>query len=358
MKILSIETSCDDTGITIFEAKGDASRGARSASFKILSNIVSSQQIHAAYGGVFPMMAKREHIKNLPIILDLSLKKTKLFKSKKPVEAIAVTYGPGLEPCLWSGITFAKELVEKWSIKKPIPVIPVDHMEGHILSVFAKPKGSFKINLPKGKFPMLSLLVSGGHTELVLIKALGDYEIIGKTLDDAAGEAYDKVARMLELEYPGGPKISKLAEEARKIKLKPSFTLPRPMLNSPNLNFSFAGLKTAVLYAIRKMEKVDKRAVALEFENAVIDTLIWKTMKAVKTYDIKSIIIAGGVAANKQLQRQFKKTFGKNNVLFPDRELTGDNALMIGITGYLRYMQNQKKVPEIDSIKANGNLGL
>ncbi|HEU0085889.1 MAG TPA: tRNA (adenosine(37)-N6)-threonylcarbamoyltransferase complex transferase subunit TsaD [Candidatus Paceibacterota bacterium] len=397
MKILSIETSCDDTGITIFEAKG----GTTKASFKILSNIVSSQDIHAEFGGVFPMMAKREHIKNLPIVLDISLKKAKLTKSKKPVDAIAVTYGPGLEPCLWSGIVFAKELAEKWDV----PIIPVNHMEGHILSVFAKPKGTFNISLTKKQFPMLTLLVSGGHTELVLVKDLGKYEIIGKTLDDAAGEAYDKVARMLGLPYPGGPALSRLAEEKRKelgdlfehenenrkgfqsmserrlasatarargifqqknIRAEQGhtleiFPLPRPMLKSPNFHFSFAGLKTAVLYGLKKIEPLNdakKKMVAMEFENAVIDTLLYKTMKASDKYGIKSVIIAGGVAANKHLQKQFRQAFGKKNVLLPDNALTGDNALMIGIAGYLRYMQGKKKVPKPASIKANGNLEL
>ena len=375
MKILSIETSCDDTGITIFEAKANGSSG-RSASFKILANIVSSQRIHAQYGGVFPMMAKKEHIKNLPIVLELAIKKARLNKEKIPVDAIALTYGPGLEPCLWSGIVFAKELVEKWSNKlhpsndlknkKQIPLIPVNHMEGHILSVFTKPKGKFSISLPKSSFPMLSLLVSGGHTELVLIKDIGKYEIIGKTLDDAAGEAYDKVARMLGLEYPGGPKISRLAEEKRQEISKnktPSFTFPRPMLKSPNLDFSFAGLKTSVLYAIQKLGENRlnddiKKTIAMEFENAVIDTLIYKTSKAVEKYKAKKIIIAGGVSANKHLQRQIKKAFSKEKVLFPPKELTGDNALMIGVAGYLGYIRNKKKVPSIKNLKAEGNLSL
>lgn len=348
MRILAIETSCDDTGVTIFKGKGSA----RSAFFEILLNLVSSQTIHAKYGGVFPAMAKQEHIKNLPLLTEFALKKI-----KGKIDAIAVTSGPGLEPCLWSGIVFAKELAEKWKV----PLIPVNHMEGHIFSVFAKAKGKFKINLPKSKFPMLALLVSGGHTELVLVKDLGKYEIIGKTLDDAAGEAYDKVARMLGLDYPGGVKISKLAEEARKEKLISNFSFPRPMLKSPNLNFSFAGLKTSVLYALRAVEKLDeetKKKVALEFENAVVETLVYKTAKAVETHKVKQIILAGGVAANKHLKREMQKIFGKERVLFPEKILTGDNALMIGVIGYLRFLQNKKKVLKKDKIKAEGNLEL
>ena len=314
MKILSIETSCDDTAITIFEVKG----GLQNATFKILANNTNSQiKIHVPYGGVFPMLAKREHIKNLPIILEASLKQAKLEKKparphkgaggeKSPVDAIAVTYGPGLEPSLWTGIVFAKELAKKWKV----PLVPVNHMEGHVLSVFGKDKGTFKIK--KVKSPILTLLVSGGHTQLVLTKKWMDYEIIGETLDDAVGEAFDKVARMLDLPYPGGPQISKLAEEERKrtseksifsgslsprargaLPLGPSacetpqkdyfpFVLPRPMLHSKNFDFSFSGLKTAVLYSIKKIGKINKETqaqIALEFENAAIECLTYKTKK-------------------------------------------------------------------------------
>jgi len=394
MKILSIETSCDDTAITIMKAKG----GIRNASFEILANISNSQiKIHAQYGGVYPMLAKREHIKNLPILLEQVLKKIK-FKSpqgrtlriqkgstlKNPVDLIAITYGPGLEPALWTGIVFAKELAQKWNV----PLIPVNHMEGHILSAFGKTKGKFTI--PKINFPLLSLLVSGGHTELILTKKLLQYKIIGETLDDAAGEAFDKVARMMGLPYPGGPKISKLAEEER-AKEKQSLrgvsqtdgprgsalrarrdsdpekisfpvTLPRPMIYSKNFDFSFSGLKTAVLYLIRKIGTLGEKTkskIALEFENAVVETLVYKTIKAKEKYKAKTIIVAGGVACNKYLQRQMKKAMGKDvKLFFPEKELTGDNSIMIGITGYLNYIKNKKKIPKIDSIKATGNLRL
>ena len=436
MKILSIETSCDDTAITIMEAKIDLKNR---SSFKILGNVSNSQiKIHAQYGGVYPMMAKREHIKNLPILLEEVLKETtakagqaKLTKNKKPVDVIAVTYGPGLEPSLWSGIVFAKELANKWNV----PLIPVNHMEGHILSVFGKHKGKFVI--PEVESPILSLLVSGGHTELILTKKwpastraiLGGmkYEIIGETLDDAAGEAYDKVARMMNLDYPGGPKISKLAEIARKETIfvgslsprargalplgssacetpsknfssldfgkdgnvvlrslgrsdgdgqrkfsaenfcaeqnnMPVFSLPRPMLYSKNFNFSFSGLKTAVLYLIKKIGTLNeetKSKIALEFENAVVETLVYKTIKAKEKYKAKTIIVAGGVACNKHLQREMKKAIGKNaKLLFPEKELTGDNSIMIGIAGYLNYIKNKKKVPKLNNIKATGNLRL
>lgn len=356
MKILSIETSCDDTGISIIEARLDSARqakgGTTNASFKVLANNVSSQvNLHIPYGGVFPALAKREHIKNLPIILEKILKETKLNKKEKPVDLIAVTYGPGLEPTLWTGITFAQELAKKWNV----PIVPVNHMEGHMFSVFVKNKKNFKVT--KIKYPALSLLVSGGHTELVLIKKWMDYEIIGQTLDDAVGEAFDKVARMLGLPYPGGLQISKLAEGLR-IKEKQdskgvrsatgarfqqfsskkiaypenlcfSFSLPRPMLHSKNFDFSFSGLKTAVLYLIRdvgpieKLNEKTKAQIALEFENAAIECLVHKTTKVIEKYKIKTLIVTGGVSANKYLKKEMEKiTRKKVKLFFPTQEPT------------------------------------
>ncbi len=361
MKILSIETSCDDTGISIIEAKG----GIKNASFIVLANNVSSQiSIHIPYGGVFPSLAKREHIKNLPIIFEKTLREAKLEKEKKPFDLIAVTYGPGLEPTLWTGIAFAKELAKKFDV----PVFPVNHMEGHIFSIFANNKKSFKIS--KIKYPILSLLVSGGHTELVLTEKWMNYKIIGQTLDDAAGEAFDKVARMLGLPYPGGPQISRLAKEERKNKKNYSFKLPRPMLHSKDLNFSFSGLKTAVLYLVRnlvaenKIDKKTKSQIALEFENAAVESLTYKTMKAVEKYKIKTLVVAGGVSANDYLKKEIQKNISKMNkgkltkikLFFPQKEHSGDNSLMIGVAGYLNYMKNKKRVPGVNSIKATGNL--
>jgi N6-L-threonylcarbamoyladenine synthase len=376
MKILSIETSCDDTGISIMQVKG----GLKDASFKVLADNLSSQiKIHIPYGGVYPMLAKREHIKNLPIVLQKTLREAKLDKKKKPVDAIAVTYGPGLEMCLWAGITFAEELAKKWDC----PLIPVNHMEGHLLSVFGKNNGKFKI--PKVKLPMLSLLVSGGHTELVLTKKWMDYEIIGESLDDAVGEAFDKVARMLSLSYPGGPQISKLAESIRGVsqaagprgsaprargdsdpeKSAFSYSLPRPMLYSKDFNFSFSGLKTAVLYLIKKiapkgdLNEETKRKIALEFENAAIECLVYKTVKAIEKYKIKTLIVAGGVAANQHLRGEIKKIVGpKINLFLSSKELSGDNSLMIGIAGYLRYIKRKGKFEKNQNIKAAGQLRL
>jgi len=391
MKILSIETSCDETGISILEAK----KSRKKISFKVLANNLNSQiKIHAEYGGVFPALAKREHQKNLPILFKRTLKKAKLNINK--IDLIAVTSGPGLEPALWTGIVFAKEI----SLGRPgtgkakkykIPLIPVNHMEGHILSVFAEDKKTFSI--PKIKFPLLSLLISGGHTELVLMKDWMKYQIIGETLDDAAGEAFDKVARMLGLPYPGGPEISKLAEKCRNTVLKrlgscdgngqkkfstenfcafensiPAFTLPRPMIYHKNFNFSFSGLKTAVLYLIRDLKKENpnilennkiKQEIAKEFEEAVIETLIYKTKKAIEKHNIKTLIVAGGVSSNKYLKKEIKKVAkNKINLFFPSKNLSTDNSIMIGIAGYFRFIQKKEKGTKLHKIKAEGGLRL
>jgi N6-L-threonylcarbamoyladenine synthase len=390
MRILSIETSCDDTGISVLEVhpakKGGASGSTQGASFKVLADNVASQiEVHIPYGGVFPALAKREHIKNLPIVLEKTFKEAKLDSTNPKIDLIAVTSGPGLEPALWTGIVFAKELSKKWNV----PIMPVNHMEGHVVSVFGTKKGNFKIS--KTKNPTLALLVSGGHTELVLVKKPMDYKIIGQTLDDAVGEAFDKVARMLGLPYPGGPEISKLAEAERgrenKLfgvsagrrpedgvnfsaeKLRPqkvSFSLPRPMLHSKNFDFSYSGLKTAVLYLVRDLGGVEKLSdemkskIALEFENAAIECLVYKTARVIEKHKIKTLIVAGGVSANKYLISEMKKLAKATKVelMLPTKELTGDNSLMIGIAGYLNYIKNKRKVPKLASIKADGNLRL
>lgn len=389
MKILSIESSCDDTGITIMEMTG----GYGKASFKILADASNSQiPKHIPFGGVYPALAKKEHAKNLPVLFKEVMLESKLAKKEKPVDAVAVTYGPGLEMCLWEGITFAKDLAKKWNV----PLIPTNHMEGHIFSVFGKKniktnKGKFSVE--KVKTPMLSILVSGGHTQLIVSRKWMEYEIIGETLDDAVGEAYDKVARMLGLDYPGGPQISRLAESLREKgdqtlggrrfsteKLTQSshrravehpqalshFSLPRPMMHSKDFKFSYSGLKTAVLYLVRDLgglEKLNKKMIsqiALEFENAAIEPIIYKTAKAIEKYNIKTIAVGGGVACNIHLQRELKKLakIYKVKLLLPQKELTGDNSLMIGIAGYLQYIKNKKKVPKMDTVRATGTLKL
>lgn len=375
MKILAIETSCDETAIALVEVKNEGKK----AKFKILGNEVSSQiDIHKEYGGVFPALAKREHLKNLPLVFSKVLKKAKIQEKNlnKEFTAITVTTGPGLEPALWTGIVFAKEL----SIKYNIPIVPVNHMEGHIFSIFPKKGKTFTVDLNKNIFPMLSLLVSGGHTELILIKDWMKYKKIGQTRDDAAGEAFDKVARMLELPYPGGPEISRLADQARKLRItnyELLIKLPRPMIYSKDYDFSFSGLKTAVLYLIRDLKEKNpniledievKQKIAKEFENAVVETLVHKTIKAIKQYKIKTLVVGGGVSANTYLQEQTQKeikniwksdflTFKDLKSYFPSRALTGDNALMIAIAGYFQY-KNKKYPKRLSFIKAKGNLSL
>ncbi len=376
MKILAIETSCDETAIAVIEVKQEGKQPvcAGRAKFKILGNEVSSQiAIHIPYGGVFPAIAKREHIKNLPLILERVLKQAKIKIEK--VDAIAVTTGPGLEPALWTGIVFAKELSKKYKI----PVVPVNHMEGHLFSIFPKKGKTFTVDINKAMFPMLSLLVSGGHTELVLVKDGMKYKKIGQTRDDAAGEAFDKVARMLGLPYPGGPEVSKMAANERadrKNMTSDDIALPRPMIHSKDYDFSFSGLKTAVLYLIRDLKEKNpkvlddiniKQKIAREFEDAVIETLVYKTIKAIKEHKIKTLIVGGGVSANTYLQEQMLKEIKKlkqSKVLpysvkvhFPSKSLTGDNALMIAIAGYYQY-KNKKQGSRLSSIKAKGNLSL
>jgi N6-L-threonylcarbamoyladenine synthase len=395
MKILAIETSCDETAIAIVEAKENK----RETSFKILGNEISSQiDIHSKYGGVFPMMAKREHAKNIVGILEKALREAKLYKEKKKItetdsqikkkinkileregelfnnfinfvekinnpriDAMAVTVGPGLEPALWVGISFAKAL----STYLKIPIIPVNHMEGHIFSVYPENKNTFVVKKDKKMFPILSLLVSGGHTELVLIRDWMKYKKIGKTRDDASGEAFDKVARMLELTYPGGPQISKLAKEEReKEEQEKDIVFPRPMINSKDYDFSFSGLKTSVLYTIRNLKEKNpkilddikiKQKIAKEFEDSVVEVLTSKTLRALKEYKAKTLIVGGGVSANNRLEEVIRYSVDKKiKVFFPTKKLSGDNGLMIAVAGYFQFKNKNK----IKKLNANGNLSL
>lgn len=333
MKILSIETSCDDTCLSI--ARGNASENI----FEVLSSKASSQiEIHKKWGGVYPSLARREHEKNLPILLKKILKETKNPK----IEAISVTKGPGLEPCLWTGINFAKKLSKEWDV----PVIPVNHIESHILAALIN-------NKEKIDFPALSLVVSGGHTQIVMVEKIGKYKIIGETRDDAAGECFDKTARILGLGYPGGPIISKLAKKIEEI------NLPRPMINQKNYDFSFSGLKTAVLYNFKKTKKKDKKyieSMCYEIQQSIIDVLIKKTIRAAKDYKAKSIILSGGVASNKELRKQLKEKVKERlkdiKLYIPEKKYCTDNAVMTAITAFHHLKETEK--PE--NIKAEANL--
>ena len=399
MIILSIETSCDETAVSIVEAAGDFPN----IRYKVLGNALSSQtEIHREYGGVYPSLAKREHALTLVPLLEKALREAKLqdlphaslFPEQKEkiqdtlhrepglannvftlyethstpqIDLIAVTGGPGLEPALWVGINFAKALSYLWNI----PVISVDHMEGHIFSSLLKEKTEKEFSIFNFQFPALALLISGGHTEFVLIRGWQDYKVIGETRDDAAGEAFDKVARMLGLPYPGGPEISKLAKIAREEGMTPSVSLPRPMLGSEDFDFSFSGLKTSVLYylkdkkitpeltpstAVPYMAKPSgyrpsgiKLELALEFENAVTEVLITKTTKAIDKYGIKTLILGGGVSANAHLRQSFQKVIKGVHpgtmLCLPKPALTTDNAVMIAVAGHLNTVIGKKTTP-------------
>lgn len=365
MKILAIETSCDDTAIAVLETKPKNS-------VRVLSNVISSQiKLHVKYGGVFPSLAAREHVKNIDKVLKVAFQEAGL-KTVAEVDLIAVTCGPGLMVSLLVGVTFAKSLA--WKYKKPL--VGVNHLEGHILSPWLKPvEENSKIPVsPTGRqisnfkiWPALCLVVSGGHTELVLMKKPGQYKIIGKTRDDAVGEAFDKVARLLGLGYPGGPPISKLAEKGD----PDHYSLPSPMLKSRNYDFSYSGLKTAVLYLIRDLQKNHKlqtindklRAdIAASFQKAAVEVLVSKTLAAAKELKAKSVWLSGGVSANKLLREELESKITAELPLIqffqPHLNYTTDNAAMIALAGYLYYLRNKKTDFSWKSVRANANLEL
>ena len=405
MIILGIETSCDDTAIAILGVS--PKRGYKIPRFRVLSNIISSQtKIHTKYGGVVPSLAKREHQKNLVPVLHKALEEAKLLKNSKPqyhngagyeaqqvlnsksktlknilerepelleqfikivsgiskpkIDFIAVTHGPGLEPALWAGVNFARALSYFWNI----PLVGVDHMEGHIAANFLENSNV--------EFPAIALTVSGGHTQLILMKGPNAHKLLGETLDDAAGEAFDKVARMLGLPYPGGPHISRLAKKGD----AEAFAFPRPMINTKDYNFSFSGLKTAVLYTIQKLTGSDpvnyelgsqqvkkltpktKRDLAASFQQAVVDVLIAKTIRAAKEYEVKTIMLGGGVSANEELRRQFeekiKKELPATAYRVPSTNMSTDNAAMIAAAAY--FHKKKASLARWKTLKANGNL--
>jgi N6-L-threonylcarbamoyladenine synthase len=353
MKILAIETSCDETGIALLDASG----GLKHPRFKILKNLVSSQiKIHRPFGGVVPNLAKREHLKNLPILF----KRLEVggWRLEKDIDLIIVTVGPGLEPALWTGINFAKELVQSSKLKTPssIKLIGANHLEGHLYSFLLPARSSkayaSKLQLPSSKiFPAVALIVSGGHTILLRLESFSKWERLGETRDDAAGEAFDKVARLLELPYPGGPEIEKLARRGNPF----AITFPRPMLDQKNYDFSFSGLKTSVLYHLRDKEqetgsKERKADVAASFQQAAIDVLVAKTRRAAEECAAESILLSGGVAANKVLRRALERAAGLIGAQFfvPDFKYNLDNAAMIGAAGYMAFLRKKKYKLEAD----------
>ncbi len=353
MNILAIETSCDETGVALLKISG----GARAPKATVLDNFVASQiKIHQPFGGVVPNLAKREHLKNLPILFK------KLQARHKPLkfDLITVTVGPGLEPALWTGITFAQALAKEY--KKPL--IGANHLEGHLYSfLLAEIAGggakSASANAGKKKitFPTVALIVSGGHTLLLGMESFTKWKRLGETRDDAAGEAFDKVARMLKLNYPGGPEIEKLAKQGNAA----AIAFPRPMIHDKNYDFSFSGLKTSVLYYLRdhsgeNVAPADRAVladVAASFQQAAVDVLVAKTMRAVKATGAKSVILCGGVAANKKLRAELGKAARKNDAHFfvPPFKYNLDNGAMIGLAGYMVYERKKRY-----KMVANGNL--
>src|SRR3990167_1479902 len=343
MKILAIETSCDETGIALVE-------GIKTPDGFIFETkkaaLLSQALLHSPYGGVYPNLAKREHLKNLPALFEQ-------FKDEQ-YDAVAVTYGPGLEPALWTGIEFAKKLV----VEQGLPLLPINHMEGHFISSLVQ-----NCRLENIQLPVLALLVSGGHTELVLMKEWFTYEIIGKTIDDAVGECFDKVARMLQLAYPGGPEISRLATQARSKSQISNIKLPRPMINSGTCDMSFSGLKTAALYALRgkNVTEDEKNAFAAEFEDAIADVLVSKTRKALWDTGAKTFVIGGGGAANRYLRGKKEalglEEFPDVDLRLPEFSITGDNAIMIAQAALSRALSglNDAAGP---ALRAGGKLSI
>ena len=438
MKILGIETSCDETAVCIIDGQGNFGTDFK---FEILGNALYSQiAIHAPYGGVFPNLARREHAKNLVPFLTQALEQSFqlsgfsvqekpgnsspteswqlkaesvrvvlerepelleqlenfLAKYPKPaIDAIAVTYGPGLEPALWVGVNFARALSIVWDI----PLVAVNHMEGHIMMSMIKQRevisgqksldretkvlqeSTDHYSLSTINFPLLSLLISGGHTELVLSREWQQYEVIGQTRDDAVGEAFDKVARLVGLPYPGGPEISRLAAQARILPQDEAsgISFTPPMLHSGDLDFSFSGIKTEVRKYVESLERKAQRgstslarlnlagglnnetkgAVARAFEDAVAKVLIAKTLRAVDEFDIQTVIVGGGVSANTYIRLRLAEALaeaGQVKLLVPPPDLATDNAVMIALAGYFHAIKKDYADPA--TLRANGNLKL
>ena len=383
MRILGIETSCDETAASLIEAHDDTN------SVRILGNTVHSQiDVHSPYGGVFPNLAKREHAKNLVPVLARTLEQAGALEAVTPdepgaitpdllpvlnslftyepellealkafiptvrkplIDLISVTVGPGLTPALWVGINFARALSIVWNI----PLVAANHMEGHILAALVSriDKGEdngralYDLLDRRIMYRALSLLISGGHTQIVLMDKVGSYKIVGETRDDAVGECFDKIARMLGLPYPGGPKISALAAEARAAGIESPEPLPRPMISSKDFDFSFSGLKTAVLYLTKKLTENGAtltpdqiKGVAREAEDAMTDVLVAKMRRAAEEFAVETVIIGGGVIANAHIRSALEsmaQDFGLR-ILLPQTDHSTDNALMIALAGYFR----------------------
>lgn len=322
MKILGIETSCDETGVAIFdEEKG-----------LIANQLYSQIEMHADYGGVVPELASRDHIRKTLPLIDAALKEASL--TAKDIDGIAYTAGPGLIGALLVGATIARSLAYAWQV----PALGVHHMEGHLLAPMLED------NPPP--FPFVALLISGGHTQLVKVDGVGQYELLGESIDDAAGEAFDKTGKLLGLDYPAGVAVSKLAEQG----MPNRFIFPRPMTDRPGLDFSFSGLKTfaantinANLNAEGKLDEQTRCDIAHAFQQAVVDTIIIKCKRALQQTGYKRLVMAGGVSANKQLRADLAEMMRnlKGEVFYPRPQFCTDNGAMIAYTGFLRLKHGE-----------------
>ena len=322
MYVLGIETSCDETGVAIYHAEQG-----------LINHILYSQvDMHSEYGGVVPELASRDHIRKLVPLIKQSLQESQL--NSTDINGIAYTAGPGLMGALLVGAATARSLAWAWQI----PAVAVHHMEGHLLAPMLEE------NPPE--FPFVALLISGGHTQLVQVERIGHYQLLGESLDDAAGEAFDKTAKMLGLGYPGGPKLSALAEHG-----KPQIKFPRPMTDRPGLDFSFSGLKTFTLNTINASEKTwqDKANIAAAFQQAVAETLSIKCKRALQQTGLKRLVVAGGVSANKQIRAFLTEMAAKEHaqIYFPRLEFCTDNGAMIAYAGCQRLLAGQQQGLEI-----------
>lgn len=322
MLVLGIETSCDETGIALYDSE-----------LGLLADALYSQiEVHAEYGGVVPELASRDHVrKTLPLISEVL---AKAGKKKSDLDAVAYTAGPGLVGALMVGSCIGRSL----AYALDIPAVGVHHMEGHLLAPM--------LEASPPEFPFVALLVSGGHTQLVQVLSIGEYELLGESLDDAAGEAFDKAAKMMDLDYPGGPRIAALAEQGDVTRFK----FPRPMVDRPGLDFSFSGLKTFTLNTVHKHAQADGLPddqtcadIACAFQEAVVDTLVIKCRRALQQVDYKTLVIAGGVSANQRLRERLEQALAKINarVFYARHEFCTDNGAMIAYAGCQRLQAGQ-----------------
>jgi N6-L-threonylcarbamoyladenine synthase len=325
LRVLGIETSCDETGVAVV----DSERG-------LLAHALYSQvQLHAEFGGVVPELASRDHVRKLLPLVKQVLANADT--APRALDGVAFTAGPGLIGALLVGACVGRSLAWAWGV----PAVGVHHMEGHLLAPMLED--------PAPEFPFIALLVSGGHSMLVEVRGLGEYRVLGETLDDAAGEAFDKTAKVLGLGYPGGPQLARLAEGGRPGALR----LPRPMLNRPGLDFSFSGLKTAVITGIRDLEldEQGRADVALEFQQAIVDTLVGKSLRAMTETGVRRLVVAGGVGANRLLRTQLAAAAraAGAEVFYPRLEFCTDNGAMIAYAGMLRLMAGETASSSIEA---------